>query len=133
VGVNGVGVEAIFVEEEDAGAEEEEQGGEAGGNAEAGDDGCGSRKEAERFLSAQADVHAGTETDFRAELPAITVPTLIIHGDAEVSAPIEQGGRRTAQLIPGSQFKLYEGAPHGLMFTHMDRLNADLLAFICPV
>jgi non-heme chloroperoxidase len=70
------------------------------------------------------------ETDFRAELPVITVPTLIIHGDADVSQPIEQRGRRTAQLIPGSQFKLYEGAPHGLMFTHMDRLNPDLLAFI---
>jgi non-heme chloroperoxidase len=74
--------------------------------------------------------HALTETDFRAELAAITVPTLIIHGDADVSQPIEQRGRRTAQLIPGSQFKLYEGAPHGLMFTHTDRLNADLLAFI---
>ncbi|HWZ98235.1 MAG TPA: alpha/beta hydrolase [Candidatus Dormibacteraeota bacterium] len=73
---------------------------------------------------------AGMETDFRTELAAITVPTLIIHGDADVSEPIEQRGRRTAQLIPGSQFKVYEGAPHGLMFTHTDRLNADLLAFI---
>jgi non-heme chloroperoxidase len=74
--------------------------------------------------------NANTETDFRAELPAITVPTLVIHGDADVSQPIEQRRRRTAQLIPGSQFKLYEGAPHGLMFTHTDRLNGDLLAFI---
>jgi non-heme chloroperoxidase len=74
--------------------------------------------------------HAINETDFRAELAAMTVPTLVIHGDADVSEPIEQRGRRTAQLIPGSQFKVYEGAPHGLMFTHMDRLNADLLAFI---
>jgi non-heme chloroperoxidase len=74
--------------------------------------------------------HATTATDFRAELPAITVPTLIIHGDADVSEPIDQRGRKTAQLIPRSQFKLYEGAPHGLMFTHIERLNADLLAFI---
>jgi non-heme chloroperoxidase len=74
--------------------------------------------------------HATTATDFRAELPSITVPTLIIHGDADVSEPIDQRGRKTAQLIPGSQFKRYEGAPHGLMFTHIDRLNADLLAFI---
>jgi non-heme chloroperoxidase len=73
---------------------------------------------------------AVTETDFRAELPAITVPTRIIHGNADVSEPIEQRGRRTAQVIPGSEFKLYEGAPHGLMLTHMDRLNADLIAFI---
>ncbi len=74
--------------------------------------------------------NASTDADFRTELVAITVPTLIIHGDADVSQPIEQRGRRTAQLIPGSRFKLYEGAPHGLMFTHTDRLNADLLAFI---
>jgi non-heme chloroperoxidase len=74
--------------------------------------------------------HAINETDFRAELAALTIPTLVIHGDADVSEPIEQRGRRTVQLIPGSQFKLYEGAPHGLMFTHMDRLNSDLLAFI---
>lgn len=73
---------------------------------------------------------AGTETDFRPELPKITVPTLVIHGDADASEPIEQRGRRTSQLIPGSVLKRYEGAPHGLMFTHIDRLNADLLAFI---
>jgi len=73
---------------------------------------------------------ADTETDFRAELPKITVPTLIIHGDKDVSTPLELTGRKTARLIPGSQLEVYEGAPHGLMFTHMDRLNRDLLAFI---
>ena len=73
---------------------------------------------------------ADTETDFRAELPKITVPTLIIHGDADVSTPLESTGRKTARLITGSQLKVYEGAPHGLMFTHMDRFNYDLLAFI---
>ena len=82
-------------------------------------------------LKALIDWHqAGTRTDFRPELKAITIPTLIVHGDADVSEPIEQRGRRTAQLIPRSQFKIYEGAPHGLMFTHADRLNADLLAFL---
>jgi len=73
---------------------------------------------------------AVTETDFRAEGPKITVPTLIIHGDKDVSAPLELTGRKTARLIPGSQLKVYEGAPHGLMFTHMNRFNRDLLAFI---
>ncbi len=71
-----------------------------------------------------------TETDFRAELHKVAVPTLIIHGDTDVSAPIDLTGRETARLIPGCQFKLYEGAPHGLILTHMDRLNTDLLAFI---
>jgi non-heme chloroperoxidase len=70
------------------------------------------------------------ETDFRPELPRIQVPTLVIHGDADVSAPLDLMGRRTAKLIPGSQLKVYEHGPHGLMFTHTERLNADLLAFI---
>ncbi len=74
--------------------------------------------------------HAGTETDFRAELPAIDVPTLIVHGDADVSAPLEQTGRKTAQLISGSRLSVYEGAPHGLFITHQDRFNRDLLAFV---
>lgn len=74
--------------------------------------------------------HAAIETDFRAELPQITAPTLIIHGDKDVSTPLESTGRRTARLIPGSRLEVYEGAPHGLMFTHMDRFNRDLLTFI---
>jgi pimeloyl-ACP methyl ester carboxylesterase len=69
------------------------------------------------------------ETDFRKELPKINVPTLIIHGDKDTSAPLELTGRRTAVLIPGAQLKVYEGAPHGLMLTHIDRLNRDLIAF----
>jgi len=71
-----------------------------------------------------------TSTDFRAELPRITLPTLIIHGDKDASAPIDLTGRPTAALIPNAQFKLYEGAPHGLFVTHKDRLNADLVSFI---
>ena len=71
-----------------------------------------------------------TATDFRRELPAISVPTLVIHGDKDVSAPIDMTGRPTAALIPNAQLKVYEGAPHGLFLTHKDRLNADLLRFI---
>ncbi len=74
--------------------------------------------------------HALTETDFRAELTKFKVPTLVVHGDADVSAQIDFTGRKTAGLIPGCQLKVYEGAPHGLMFTHMNRLNADLLSFL---
>jgi pimeloyl-ACP methyl ester carboxylesterase len=70
------------------------------------------------------------ETDHRTALPKISLPTLIIHGDKDVSAPLERTGRKTAQLIPNSRLLVYEGAPHGLMFTHMERLNADLVSFI---
>jgi non-heme chloroperoxidase len=72
---------------------------------------------------------AMTTTDFRAELGAITVPTLVIHGDHDASAPIDLTGRRTAQAIPGAELKVYPGAPHGLYVTHMETLNRDLLAF----
>lgn len=71
-----------------------------------------------------------TATDFRKELPGTSVPTLIIHGDKDVSAPIDLTGRPTAALIPKAQLKVYEGAPHGIFLTHKDRLNADLIGFI---
>jgi len=70
-----------------------------------------------------------TSTDFRAELPRITVPTLLIHGDRDVSAPLELTGRPTARLIPGARLEVYEGAPHGLFLTHMERLTRDLVTF----
>lgn len=71
-----------------------------------------------------------TSTDFRKELIGIGVPTLIIHGDKDVSAPIDLTGRAAAALIPKAEFKVYEGAPHGLFVTHKDRLNANIVGFI---
>lgn len=71
-----------------------------------------------------------TATDFRKELPGISVPTLIIQGDNDASAPIELTGRAAAALIPKAELRVYEGAPHGLFLTHKDRLNADLAGFI---
>jgi pimeloyl-ACP methyl ester carboxylesterase len=68
--------------------------------------------------------------DFRAEMRRIEVPTLVIHGERDRSAPLELTGRPTAALIPGARLVVYEGAPHGLMFTHMARLQADILGFL---
>lgn len=70
------------------------------------------------------------ETDFRSEMRKVFLPALIIHGDADQSVPLALTGQKSAELIAGSQFKVYEGAPHGLLFTHMERLNKDLLSFI---
>lgn len=69
-------------------------------------------------------------TDFRDELTKLTVPTLIIHGDADASAPLPLTGSRTAALVPDSTLIVYENAPHALYLTHRERLNRDLLAFI---
>ena len=71
-----------------------------------------------------------TETDHRSELRQVSLPTVIMHGDKDTSAPIDRTGRKTAALISGSQLKVYEGAGHGLPITHMERLNQDLLAFV---
>jgi non-heme chloroperoxidase len=73
---------------------------------------------------------AVNETDFRPDMRSFTVPTLLIHGDNDQTAPLDLCGRRTAQAIPESEFTVYTGAAHGLFLTHKDRLNADLLAFI---
>ncbi len=73
---------------------------------------------------------AGTETDFRAELRSIEKPILIIHGNSDVMAPLELTAQRVHRLIPGSQLKVYDEGPHGLMISHMDGLNRDLLDFI---
>jgi len=51
------------------------------------------------------------------------------HGDNDQSTPIETTARKTVPLITGCRLKVYEGAAHGLPFTHADRLNANLLEF----
>jgi len=71
-----------------------------------------------------------TTTDFRRELREVAVPTLVIHGDRDVSAPLELTGKRTAELIPNCRLEVYQGAPHGLLYTHMDRLHTDILEFM---
>jgi non-heme chloroperoxidase len=69
-----------------------------------------------------------SQVDLRAELPQIKVPTLIVQGDKD-SLPLDLTGRRTAAMIPGARLNVYEGESHGLMFTSVRRLNADLQAF----
>ncbi|MEV6772297.1 alpha/beta hydrolase [Nocardia sp. NPDC051030] len=80
-------------------------------------------------LAAMECNRAVVETDFRAELPAITVPALLIHGDSDASISVELGGRKQADLLPDSKLLVYENAPHGLYLTHPERLTLDLLAF----
>lgn len=68
--------------------------------------------------------------DFRDEMESIVTPALVIHGDRDASAPLALTGKPSAALIPHCRLKIYEGAPHGLMYTHADRLHADMLRFI---
>lgn len=75
-------------------------------------------------------VDAFGKTDFRSDLKAFTMPTLVIHGTADKTVPIEPTGRAAAKGIAGAKLIEYEGEPHGLFATAPDRLNANIIAFI---
>ena len=69
-------------------------------------------------------------TDFRGDLPAFKVPTLIIHGVDDKIVPIDAAGRAAARAITQATLIEYDGAPHGLQATHKDQLTKDMLEFI---
>lgn len=73
---------------------------------------------------------AFVQTDFRGDLPAFHVPTLIVHGTGDVQVPIDISARKAAPAIAHSNLIEYEGAPHGLTVTHRERFTKDLLAFL---
>lgn len=73
---------------------------------------------------------ANVETDCREDLRRFPVPTLVLHGDADASAPLEITGRPTAALLPDGELKVYPDTGHGLYVSEHDRVNADVLAFI---
>lgn len=71
-----------------------------------------------------------SETDFTQDLKAIRVQTLVAHGDDDQIVPIDASARLSSHLINGAALKVYAGYPHGMLTTHADVLNPDLLAFI---
>jgi non-heme chloroperoxidase len=75
-------------------------------------------------------IKAFSETDFTEDLKKIDVPTLVLHGDDDQIVPIGASGLRSAKLIKNATLIVYAGAPHGLAYTHKEKLNADLLKFL---
>ncbi|WP_090823504.1 alpha/beta fold hydrolase [Arthrobacter sp. yr096] len=69
-------------------------------------------------------------TDFRADIPKIDVPALIVHGTADNILPIDVTGRRFKDALPSAEYLEIEGAPHGLLWTHGAEVNQALLAFL---
>ncbi len=69
-------------------------------------------------------------TDFRADLPKIDVPTLVVHGDQDRILPIAACGAKTHAGTAGSRYVVVEGAPHGLLWTHAEEVNKALLEFL---
>lgn len=69
-------------------------------------------------------------TDFRADIPAVTVPALIVHGTADNILPIDATARKFRELLPEATYVEIEGAPHGLLWTHGAEVNDALLRFL---
>src|ERR1700704_6147080 len=81
------------------------------------------------FPAAYDCIKAFSETEFTDDLEKFDVPTLVIHGDDDQIVPIAVGGLRSSRMIKGATLKVYKGAPHGLMTTHKEQFNTDLLQF----
>lgn len=75
-------------------------------------------------------IAAFSETDFTDDLKAITVPTLVMHGDDDQVVPIADAAELSIKLLKHGTLKVYKGYPHGMLTTHADVINPDLLAFI---
>jgi non-heme chloroperoxidase len=80
--------------------------------------------------AAYFSVKVFSETDVIEDLKKIEVPVLVIHGDDDQLVPMPNTGAVTAKLLRNSTFKVYPGAPHGLITTAKRQVNEDLLAFI---
>jgi len=90
-----------------------------------------------RGIAAQASakatldcVTAFTRTDLRNDLAAVTVPTLIIHGDSDAVFPYQASGARAHRAITGSEAVVIEGGPHWVNVTHPLQFNRALLDFL---
>jgi len=70
------------------------------------------------------------ETDFRADLPRIDVPMLMIQGDADQVLPYPNTGQRLPGMIRDLQSVVIEGGPHAISWTHADQVNSALLKFM---
>ena len=75
-------------------------------------------------------IKAFSETDFTEELKVMTVPTLVLQGDDDQIVPYKDASVKAAALLPNGTLKIYPGFPHGMLTTHADVINPDLLAFI---
>jgi pimeloyl-ACP methyl ester carboxylesterase len=80
--------------------------------------------------AALACMNSFSTTDFRNDLKKVTVPTLVIHGDADAIVPFENSGQRTHRAVLHSKLVTVNGAPHGLNVSHAQAFNDALLSFL---
>lgn len=82
------------------------------------------------IIGAYDCIKAFSETDQTEDLKKITVPTLVIHGDADQIVPMDNSALLSAKLVKNATLKVIPGAPHGLCTTHAEAINEALLAFL---
>jgi non-heme chloroperoxidase len=75
-------------------------------------------------------IKAFSETDFTEDLRRIEVPTLVMQGDDDQIVPYKDAALLTVKLLRNGTLKIYPGYPHGMITTHADVINQDILAFI---
>ncbi|WP_157220111.1 alpha/beta fold hydrolase [Flavisphingomonas formosensis] len=75
-------------------------------------------------------IRAFSETDQTADLNAIIVPTLVMQGDDDQVVPYRDAALKQIELLKNGTLKIYPGYPHGMLTTHADVINPDLLAFV---
>ena len=102
----------------------------------------GGKLVSERVLEANWNVAVGASAtgtvtcvdswieDFRQDIARNTVPTLILHGDADRILPPDASSRRQAKMIKNARFVELKGGPHGVLWTHAEQINAELVKFL---
>lgn len=102
----------------------------------------GGRKVSEQLIQSMWNIAVGASpkatldcvtawgTDFRQDLAKIDVPTLVIHGDADRTVPLDVTATRIQAAVKNAQLVVVEGGPHGLIWTHAEQVNAELLKFL---
>ena len=75
-------------------------------------------------------MQAWSTTDFRNDLPKISIPVLVIHGKADETVPIDGSADETVKYVPHAEYIVYDDAPHGLFYTHKHKFNEDLINFL---
>jgi pimeloyl-ACP methyl ester carboxylesterase len=102
----------------------------------------GGKRVSERVVADNWNVAAGASAtgtlacvdawieDFRKDIAKNTVPTLILHGDADRILPPNATSRRQAKLIKDVKFVELKDGPHGVLWTHADQVNGELVRFL---
>lgn len=70
------------------------------------------------------------DTDFRDDLARVSIPSLVVHGDADASVAFDGSARRTHRAVLGSKLSAIAGGPHCCNISHADEFNRELLGFL---